>query len=121
MFLKLNCTLSDDAKIVVSNNSASVNQAFVVVDKYLEEKQISIEDNSITFNGESEFIIDNANSNIYVNLENANFPRTISLEEGEVELFVDLQNGLNYVNKNGDKIALKQGVVEKWIFPLKIK
>ena len=113
MFLKLNCTLSDDAKIVVSNNSASVNQAFVVVDKYLEEKQISIEDNSITFNGESEFIIDNANSNIYVNLENANFPRTISLEEGEVELFVDLQNGLNYVNKNGDKIALKQGVVEK--------
>ena len=113
MFLKLNCTLSDDAKIVVSNNSASVNQAFVVVDKYLEEKQISIEDNSITFNGESEFVIDNANSNIYVNLENADFPRTISLEEGEVELFVDLQNGLNYVNKNGDKIALKQGVVEK--------
>jgi hypothetical protein len=36
-------------------------------------------------------------------------------------LFVDLQNGLNYVNKNGDKIVLKQGVVEKWTFPLKIK
>ena len=113
MFLKINCTLSDDAKIVVSNNSASVNQAFVVVDKYIEEKQISIEDNYITFNGKSEFIIDNANSNVYANFENADFPRTISLEDGEVELFVDLQNELNYVNKNGDKIVLKQGVVEK--------
>ena len=121
MFLKINCTLSDDAKIIVSNNSASVNQAFVVVDKHLEEKQISIENNSIDFNGNSEFIIDNANSNIYANLENADFPRTISLGDEEVELFVDLQNGLNYVNKNGDKIVLKQGVVEKWTFPLKIK
>lgn len=113
MFLTFNAEIKEGKKITVSNNIASVNSSFLFVKKPIEESQIVIKNNKITFNGKSEFIIDKTNSEIYPNMENVDFPRNIELKDNEVELFVDLNNKLNYVNKNEEKFNLTQGVIEK--------
>lgn len=113
MFLTFNSKMQENKKISVTNNVVTINESFLFVEKPIEENQIIINNNKITFNGKSEFIIDKTNSNIYPNMENGEMPRNIELNSDEVELFVDEKNNLSYVNKNEEKIVLKQGVVEK--------
>jgi cell fate regulator YaaT (PSP1 superfamily) len=115
MFLKLNNKLNEGKTIIVSENKAKVNNAFVLINKKIDEKQLVIKNNDIKFEGKSEFIVDTNDPklDIYVNVEHSEIPRNIELEEDEVELFIDLENKLSYVNKNEEKSILKQGVVEK--------
>lgn len=113
MFVILNSELKNGKQISISNNLAVVNNAFVLVDKPIEEEHLVIKNNKITFKGNAEFIVNNTNSNLYANMEQGEFPRNFSSKENEVELFVDNENKLNYVNDKKEKITLMQGVVEK--------
>ena len=115
MFLTLNNKMKDDKKIVVSNNRVKVENSFLTINNKIEEKQVKIEKNNIIFSGKSEFIIDNNNPklNFYSNMENSDKPRNIQLKDGEVELFVDNNKNLSYINNNEEIKFLKQGVVEK--------
>lgn len=115
MFITLNNTLKHNGKIVVSNNKANINKAFIIINTKLQESSLEIKDNEIVFNGESEFIVDNNDPqlSVYVNCEHANEPRNKKVNDNEVKLFVNLSNELNYINKNGEKVFLIQGAVEK--------
>ena len=53
MFLTFNAEIKDGKKITVSNNVASVNSSFLFVKKPIEESQIVIKNNKITFNGKT--------------------------------------------------------------------
>lgn len=115
MFLKLNNKINGDNKIVISNNKAKVINSFITITNKIEEKNVVINNNNIKFEDKSEFIIDynDPKLNFYVNMEHEEIPRNTILGEDEVELFMDLNNNLSYVNKNEEKLILTQGVVEK--------
>ena len=115
MFLTLNNKIKDGKSIIVTNNKVKVQNAFITLNAILDEKQLTIDKNNIVFSGKSEFIVDNNDPklNIYVNMENADKPRNVELKDGEVELFVDNNKNLSYINNNEEIKSLKQGVVEK--------
>ena len=115
MFLTLNNKIKNGKSIFIFNNNVKVENAFITINTFLEEEQLKIEKNNIVFSGKSEFIIDNNNPklNVYANMENAEKPRNTELKDGEVELFVDNNKNLNYINNNEEIKFLKQGVIER--------
>ena len=115
MFLTLNNKVKENKNIVVLNNRVKVENAFLTINTKIQEKQLRIENNNIIFLGKSEFIVDNNDPklDVYVNMENLDKPRNIELGQDEVELFVDSNNGLSYINSYEEIKLLKQGVVKK--------
>lgn len=117
MFINFKNNISEDVKITIQNNDVKVNDGFIVIEDgvKLNQKQFIIQNNNITFQGESQFIVDkNANkSDFYTNLQHCEIPRQEN-EQNSVVLFVNSKdNSLNY-QLNEEVIKINQGVTNEY-------